>query len=110
MVAVGPFCWLGAGVSAVLASAARGTLPRVLRPRDLFRWGPLAIAFAGMIQTGMLLLYRWRVDRHLDIPPGYTFTHPLGALLFEGIMFRSMWRMLRGHGVEWRGRQYYHSK
>jgi chlorobactene glucosyltransferase len=107
MVAIGPFCWLGAGVSAILAGVARGhaPLPRCLR--DLFRWGPLGITGAGAIQTSMILLYRWRLDRHLDIPARYALSHPLGALIFEGIMVQSMWRVLKGRGIEWRGRQYY---
>jgi chlorobactene glucosyltransferase len=110
MVAVGPFCWLGAGISAVCVAARRGRLSPPRQPRDLVRWGPLGIAFAGVVQTGMILLYRWRVDRHLDVPARYTLTHPLGALLFEGIMFQSMWRVLTGRGVDWRGRHYYRAR
>jgi chlorobactene glucosyltransferase len=62
-------------------------------------------ALAGA-QVGMLFWVKRRVDRALGLPFGWTFTFPLGLLLFIGILADSFRRLLSGQGVTWKGRAY----
>ncbi len=57
-----------------------------------------------------LLLYRCWLNRQLQVPWYYAFTHPLAGAIFDGILSQSMWRIITGKGVDWRGRQYHNSK
>ncbi len=65
-----------------------------------------AAAFSAL-ELGPLLAYRRWLDRELDIPWYYMFTHPLAGILFAGILGQSTWRILTRRGVDWGGRQYY---
>lgn len=65
------------------------------------------ITLATLLELGPLLTYRMWVDRELNVPWYYAFTHPLAGALFEGILGESIWRVLTRKGLEWRGRQYY---
>lgn len=63
-------------------------------------------ALAGAIPVAALLGYRAYLDHLLRIPLRYGWTHPLGGLVFTGILTRSVWRQARGKTVPWRGRSY----
>lgn len=62
---------------------------------------------ASLFELGPLLAYRLWMDKQLNVPWYYAFTHPLAAAMFEGILAQSTWRILTRKGVDWRGRQYY---
>ncbi|HEY7835127.1 MAG TPA: glycosyltransferase [Ktedonobacterales bacterium] len=64
------------------------------------------VAAAGALQVAAAATYRDWLDRTLAIPRRYVWTHPLGGLIFAGILARSGWRKLTGRGAEWRGRTY----
>jgi chlorobactene glucosyltransferase len=54
-----------------------------------------------------LLAYRRWLNRQLDVPWYYALTQPLAALIFDGILGQSVWRILTRQGVDWRGRAYH---
>lgn len=62
-----------------------------------------ALAFAGAF---MPLAYRNRIDRMLGISPLWTLTQPIGGIMFILIMASSVWRLITGKGVTWKGRTY----
>lgn len=64
------------------------------------------LSLAGGAPVAALLSYRAYLDRMLTIPLRYGWTHPLGGLIFTGILARSFWHKLRGATVPWRGRSY----
>jgi chlorobactene glucosyltransferase len=53
-----------------------------------------------------LLGYRLSLNKGLALPWYHALLHPLGGLLFMGILGQACWRKLTGRGVEWRGRLY----
>jgi Glycosyltransferases, probably involved in cell wall biogenesis len=59
------------------------------------------------LELGPLLAYRIWLNRGMEIPWYYSFTHPLAGAIFEGILAQSTWRIITGKGVDWRGRQYH---
>lgn len=59
---------------------------------------------AGTVAVASILAYRDWLDRQMDIPRRYAWTHPLAALVFAGILARSLWWKVSGRGVRWRGR------
>lgn len=52
------------------------------------------------------LIFRRRADRSLGLPVGWTFTQPVGAVVFSLIILNSLLRLARGKGVVWKGRSY----
>jgi len=62
---------------------------------------------AAVIELTPLLAYRFWINRRMNVPWYYAITHPLAAAVFGGILAQSMWRVVTGKGVDWRGRQYY---
>jgi len=46
------------------------------------------------------------VDRMLGLSPAWSLTQPLGAAMFAVIMLYSVFRLLTGQGVVWKGRTY----
>jgi chlorobactene glucosyltransferase len=66
----------------------------------------LQVALPAASAVAAILTYRTRLNRELGVPASYAWTHPLGALVFAGILIRSFWRVRSGHGVVWRGRTY----
>lgn len=81
-------------------------VPFALLLAGLFGRRP-ALAAAGAVQVAAAAAYRDHIDRGLDVPRRYVWTHPLGGLVFAGILARSGWRKLTGRGAEWRGRTYH---
>jgi chlorobactene glucosyltransferase len=57
-----------------------------------------------------LLAYRTWLNRRMQVPWYYSFTHPIAGAVFGGILGQSMWRVLTGQGVDWRGRAYHNSR
>jgi chlorobactene glucosyltransferase len=64
------------------------------------------VAALAAWNTGVPLIYRRRVDKMLGLPPGWTFTQPLGAAIFAAMMLYSFVRLAMGRGVTWKGRTY----
>ena len=64
------------------------------------------LTLAGAVPVAATLGYRAYLDRSLAIPLRYGWTHPLGGVVFTGILTRAFWRKLRGDSVPWRGRSY----
>ena len=62
---------------------------------------------AALLELGPILAYRRWIDKVLNVPWYYAFTHPLAGALFEGVLAQSTWRVLMRKGVDWRGRHYY---
>ncbi len=62
---------------------------------------------ATALEVLSLLAYRSWLNRQLDVPWYYAFTHPLAALIFDGILGQSVWRIITRRGVDWRGREYH---
>ena len=65
------------------------------------------IGAAATLELTTLLLYRLWLNRMLRVPWYYSFTHPLAAAIFTGILGESSWRVLTHKGVDWRGRVYH---
>jgi chlorobactene glucosyltransferase len=83
----------------------------------LFAWftrkqgvGKISAAEAGMatgLEVSSLLAYRSWLNKQVDVPWYYAFTQPLAALIFDGILGQSVWRIITRRGVDWRGRAYH---
>ncbi len=65
---------------------------------------------AALLELGPILAYRRWIDKVLNVPWYYAFTHPLAGALFEGVLAQSTWRVLMRKGVDWRGRHYYSAR
>ncbi|HLI68616.1 MAG TPA: glycosyltransferase [Ktedonobacteraceae bacterium] len=63
--------------------------------------------FLSVLELGPLLTYRRWIDKEMQLPWYYMFTHPLAGSLFVGILAQSTWRIRAGKGVDWSGRRYY---
>ena len=61
---------------------------------------------ATVLELTPLLAYRLWLNRSLNVPWYYAFTHPIAGAVFEGILGQSMLYILSGKGVDWRGRRY----
>jgi chlorobactene glucosyltransferase len=61
---------------------------------------------ATAIELTPLLAYRLWLNRSLNVPWYYIFSHPLAGAVFEGILGQSMIYILSGKGVDWSGRRY----
>jgi chlorobactene glucosyltransferase len=64
---------------------------------------------ATAIELTPLLAYRAWLNRKLNVPWYYMFTHPLAGAVFVGILGQSTWRIVTHKGVDWRGRQYHNN-
>jgi chlorobactene glucosyltransferase len=62
------------------------------------------------LEVSTLLAYRSWLNKQMHVPWYYAFTQPLAALLFDGILGQSVWRILTRQGVDWRGRAYHNDK
>jgi len=83
-------------------------LMRKLLPEQAIGRGEATIA--TVLAWAPLLAYRSWLNRQMNIPWLYAFTHGLAGAVFEGILLQSSWRVLTKKGVDWRGRQYYDGK
>jgi hypothetical protein len=60
----------------------------------------------SLFQISLLAIMRRRLDRALGISPLYTLFTPIATPVWIGILLDSMWRSIKGGGVEWKGRTY----
>ncbi len=111
--------WNGWGKNAVLGARGGAAAFALLAPGlPLITVAPVALLAGGVLQrnwqvtlagaapVAATLAYRAYLDRMLAIPLRYGLTHPLGGIVFTGILARAFWRKLRGTTVPWRGRSY----
>lgn len=111
--------WNGWGKNGAIGSRGGALGAALMTPGlPLITVGPFALlaggllrrdwrmTLAGVAPVAALLGYRAYLDRQLRIPLRYGWTHPLGGLIFTGILMRSVWRQARGETVAWRGRSY----
>ena len=70
-------------------------------------WMALAIVFEALLLWSYLIYVRTRVTTKIKISPWYALTTPLGAGIFGAMMFTSIWKVVSGKGVTWRGRVYH---
>jgi len=110
-------------VQAVLGAAAMGAttivgpaLPLYLSNRLLhnLRRGKAQPADAlalgqSLLQVGTAASYLRQTQRSFDLPRRYLLTVPLGAIMFLAIIINSLYRLLSGKGVTWKGRSYQRS-
>ncbi len=105
---------LGLGIVALVATGIISpALPFVLAGRLLGRLrhhqaqpaDTLALAQSSF-QLGMGLVFVGTAQRHLNLPARYLLTLPLGAAVFAAIILNSLYRILSGKGVSWKGRTY----
>jgi chlorobactene glucosyltransferase len=61
---------------------------------------------AALLQMGPMFALRAAVCRRLGIPTVYALTYPLGVAVGDAILFYSIYRVLSGKGVQWKGRTY----
>jgi len=83
--------WLAASLAWFFS--AGGLLPGVVTIQVVILWV-------------YLLVVRALAARAFDISPFYALTTPLGALLFTAMLFASMFKVISGRGVTWKGRSY----
>jgi hypothetical protein len=68
------------------------------------------VGWISALELVPLLTYRRWLDREMDVPWYYMFTHPLAGALFTSILAQSTWRILTRKGVDWSGRHYYRER
>jgi chlorobactene glucosyltransferase len=66
----------------------------------------LWISLLAVWNIAMPLAFRARIDRMLGLSPMWTLTQPIGGALLGLIMLSSIYRLLTGKGVTWKGRVY----
>lgn len=71
------------------------------------RYRSAALMAAGGAQIGALLARRRLLDSVAGVPPGYTFTEPVGDAAFVMLLLASYYKVLTRQGVTWKGRRYY---
>lgn len=104
--------------------AAVGTFQITLMPAVMARWAWVAwrsarktgekndravalwVTALAVWSTAVPLAFRARVDRIVGISRLWTLTQPIGGVLFLLIMLTSLYRLITGKGVTWKGRVY----
>ncbi len=70
-------------------------------------WSPGALWFAWVtLICGLILIFRWRLERADGRPGWHALTHPLGNMIFVWILMRSMFSV----EAEWKGRTFVDGK
>jgi chlorobactene glucosyltransferase len=59
------------------------------------------------LQLAPMLLLRIAVCRQMGISPIYAFTYPLGVAVGNAMLIFSLYRVMSGKGVRWKGRTYF---
>ncbi len=65
-----------------------------------------AILAHGAMQIVPMLVVRLAVCRQMGVPARYALTYPLGVAVGNALLLFSMYRVLSGKGVRWKGRTY----
>jgi hypothetical protein len=60
----------------------------------------------GLAQTVPMMVLRARVYRQLGVPAVYAGAYPLAVLVGDAILLHSLFRVVSGRGVAWKGRLY----
>jgi len=68
--------------------------------------GAVLTSAVAALQWALAFYLTWRCEREVGVPGRYAFTAPLGAAMFNALLCYSAYRILSGHGVSWKGRQY----
>jgi chlorobactene glucosyltransferase len=79
---------------------------RLIRDRGVSKGEGRVAAAVALLP---LLAYRRWLDRTMRVPRKYVLSHPLGGLIFTGILGEGVWRIVTRKGVDWRGRQYHNN-
>jgi chlorobactene glucosyltransferase len=69
-------------------------------------WPAAAVAAEAGLLWAFLLFWRVLACRAFSISPLYALTLPLGALLFSALLLASVYKVVSGRGVTWKGRRY----
>jgi hypothetical protein len=54
-----------------------------------------------------MLLLRIAICRRMGIPRAYALTYPLGVIMGNAMLLFSLYKVVSGKGVRWKGRTYY---
>jgi len=65
-----------------------------------------AVLAHGAMQIVPMLAVRLAVCRQMGVPARYAVTYPLGVAVGNALLLFSMYRVLSGKGVRWKGRTY----
>lgn len=92
---------------------------RGIVPPLLFVWASVTVFFKGVTEPVVLLILvesfflvtfslyvYWRITRYFAIPSYYSFTFPLGIMIYIAIMLSSAYRVASGTGITWKDRVY----
>jgi len=66
----------------------------------------LTVTAEALALWAYLIFVRAQIARRMNISRGYALTTPLGAAVFAAMMIVSMWKVISGKGVTWKGRTY----
>ncbi len=67
----------------------------------------IILSLEAAVLWSYLLWKRTQACARFHIPGWYAFTFPLGSLLFTAMMLASVFNVISGRGVSWKGRRYY---
>lgn len=60
----------------------------------------------AVLQLLPMLAVRLAVCRQVGVPPQYALTYPLGVAVGNAVLLYSLYRVMSGKGVQWKGRVY----
>jgi chlorobactene glucosyltransferase len=66
----------------------------------------LTVIAEALALWAYLIVMRAQIARKMNISRWYALTTPLGAAVFAAMMIASMWKVISGRGVTWKGRTY----
>jgi len=66
----------------------------------------LTVIAEALALWAYLIVMRAQIARKMNISRWYALTTPLGAAVFAAMMIASMWKVISGKGVTWKGRTY----
>jgi chlorobactene glucosyltransferase len=69
-------------------------------------WLATTVIIKSLVLWAFLIYMRARVAKAMGISPWYAFTTPLGTGVFAAMMLTSIWKVLSGKGITWKGRTY----
>lgn len=78
-------------------------LGALLRPGYSHKW---RAACHAALQLLPMLAVRVAVCRQVGVPPPYALTYPLGVAVGDAMLLYSLYRVVSGKGVQWKGRTY----
>ncbi len=97
---------LGGVLAAFLITVSPFVLALVALLMSRFNYQVLGPLLVNLAALATLLLTRWRARRFFGTPLRDYLWHPIGGLVFIGIIINSAYRHTFGRGVTWKGRTY----